>query len=59
MTLNSDMKDNDGGFNCGKPAGWIEDFAALPDTMKDLFALSNECVFCLVRRAGQILVDEG
>lgn len=34
--LNSDMKDNDGGFNCGKPSGWIEDFAALPDTMKDL-----------------------
>lgn len=34
--LKSDMKDNDGGFNCGKPSGWIEDFAALPDTMKDL-----------------------
>jgi hypothetical protein len=34
--LNSDMKDNDGGFNCGKPSGWIEDFNSLPDTMKDL-----------------------
>ena len=34
--LNIDLKDNDGGFNCGKPSGWIEDFAALPDTMKDL-----------------------
>ena len=34
--LNSDMKDNDGGFNCGKPAGFIKDWAALPDTMKDL-----------------------
>jgi len=34
--LNADMKDNDGGFNCGKPSGWIEDFNALPDTMKDL-----------------------
>ena len=34
--LNSDMKDNDGGFNCGKPAGFIKDWAALPDSMKDL-----------------------
>tara|TARA_R110001632_G_scaffold91891_1_gene196731 strand:+ start:1980 stop:2873 length:894 start_codon:yes stop_codon:yes gene_type:complete len=34
--LNNDMKDNDGGFNCGKPAGFIQDWAALPDTMKDL-----------------------
>lgn len=34
--LNTDMKDNDGGFNCGKPSGWIEDFNSLPDTMKEL-----------------------
>ena len=34
--LNNDMKDNDGGFNCGKPAGFIQDWAALPDTMKEL-----------------------
>lgn len=34
--LNADMKDNDGGFNCGKPAGFIQDWAALPDNMKDL-----------------------
>ena len=24
--LNKDLKDNQGGFNCGKPAGWIQDF---------------------------------
>ncbi|MAJ43712.1 MAG: hypothetical protein CBC83_02245 [Flavobacteriales bacterium TMED123] len=35
-SLNIDMKDNDGGFNCGKPSGWIEDFQSLPDSMKDL-----------------------
>ena len=35
-TLNTDMKDNDGGFNCGKPSGWIEDFSSLPETMKEL-----------------------
>ena len=34
--LNIDLKDNDGGFNCGKPAGYIEDFKALPEKMQDL-----------------------
>tara|TARA_R110001632_G_scaffold11556_1_gene41527 strand:+ start:265 stop:1203 length:939 start_codon:yes stop_codon:yes gene_type:complete len=31
-----DLKDNDGGFNCGKPAGYIKDFKALPEKMQDL-----------------------
>jgi hypothetical protein len=34
--LNSDLKDNNGGFNCGKPAGYIEDFSALSEDMKSL-----------------------
>ena len=34
--LNVDLKDTDGGFNCGKPAGFIEDWNAVPDKMKDL-----------------------
>lgn len=34
--LNIDLKDNDGGFNCGKPSGWIKDFKALPEKMQDL-----------------------
>jgi len=34
--LNVDLKDNDGGFNCGKPAGYIQDFKALPEKMQDL-----------------------
>ena len=34
--LNNDMKDNDGGFNCGKPAGFIEDFKALPEKTQEL-----------------------
>lgn len=34
--LNGDMKDNAGGFNCGKPAGYIKDWNALPDSTKDL-----------------------
>ena len=35
-TLTIDLKDNDGGFNCGKPAGYIQDFKALPEKMQDL-----------------------
>jgi len=34
--MESDLKDNDGGFNCGKPAGYIEDFAALPEKTQEL-----------------------
>lgn len=34
--LNGDLKDNTGGFNCGKPAGYIQDFQALPDDTKTL-----------------------
>ena len=34
--LNIDLKDNDGGFNCGKPAGYIKDFQALPEKTQDL-----------------------
>ena len=34
--LNVDLKDNDGGHNCGKPAGYIQDFNSLPDKQKEL-----------------------
>ena len=34
--LNGDLKDNIGGYNCGKPAGYIQDFQALSDDMKAL-----------------------
>lgn len=33
--LNIDLKDTFGGFNCGKPSGYIKDFNALSDAMKD------------------------
>lgn len=35
-TLSIDLKDNEGGFNCGKPAGYIQDFQALPKQTQDL-----------------------
>jgi hypothetical protein len=34
--LNSDLKDNTGRFNCGKPSGYIEDFKSLAPDMQDL-----------------------
>jgi len=34
--LNGDLKDNTGRLNCGKPAGYVKDFQALPDDMKTL-----------------------
>ena len=33
--LQVDLKDTAGGFNCGKPAGYIEDFDSLSDEMKE------------------------
>ena len=35
-SLKIDLKDNDGGFNCGKPTGWIKDFKALPQSQQTL-----------------------
>ena len=35
-TLNGDLKDSIGGFNLGRPSGYIEDFNALDDATKQL-----------------------
>jgi len=35
-SLNGDMKDSIGGFNLGRPSGWIDDFNALPDATKQI-----------------------
>ena len=34
--LKSDLIDNVGGVNCGKPSGWIEDYNSLPESQKTL-----------------------
>lgn len=34
--LNADLRDNQGGFNCGKPSGWVKDYNALPTEVKTL-----------------------
>lgn len=36
LDLKSDLRDNEGGFNCGKPSGWIEDYKSLPADMQAL-----------------------
>lgn len=35
-SLNGDLKDSIGGFNLGRPSGYIEDFNALPESTKSL-----------------------
>ncbi len=35
-SLDEDLKDNNGGFNCGKPAGYVKDFKALPQKTQEL-----------------------
>ena len=35
-SLNGDLKDSIGGFNLGRPSGYIEDFNSLPDATKQL-----------------------
>ena len=34
--VRNDLMDNQGGFNLGRPSGYIEDFNALPESTKDL-----------------------
>ena len=48
--LNIDLKDNQGGFNCGKPSGYIQDFKSLPEKTQELIKQIKRVrvVFCLV-----------
>tara|TARA_R100000995_G_scaffold49824_1_gene23894 strand:+ start:478 stop:1410 length:933 start_codon:yes stop_codon:yes gene_type:complete len=50
-TLNIDLKDDDGTFNCGKPTGYVKDFQALPEETKRLIKeiKRNRAVFGLVK----------
>ena len=35
-SLTGDLKDNYGGFNCGRPSGYVKDFSSLPQETQDL-----------------------
>tara|TARA_R100001591_G_scaffold21080_2_gene30073 strand:+ start:1614 stop:2495 length:882 start_codon:yes stop_codon:yes gene_type:complete len=35
-SLSVDLKDNYGGFNCGRPSGYVKDFSSLPQETQDI-----------------------
>ena len=37
LNLDGDLPDTEGGFNCGRKSGYIEDFDSLPETEKQLW----------------------
>ena len=37
LNLKGDLKDTDGGFNCGRPSGYIEDWNALPADIREIY----------------------
>ena len=40
-SLSGDLKDNYGGFNCGRPSGYIKDFKSLPQETQDLMIATS------------------
>jgi hypothetical protein len=40
-SLNGDLKDNYGGFNCGRPSGYVKDFNSLPQETQDLMRATD------------------
>jgi hypothetical protein len=40
-SLNGDLKDNYGGFNCGRPSGYVKDFKSLPQETQDLMRATD------------------
>ena len=49
-SLNGDLKDNYGGFNCGRPSGYVKDFNSLPQETQDLMRSTDrfKVIFGLV-----------
>ena len=50
-TLSIDLKDEDGTFNCGKPAGYVKDFQSLPEETKALIKgiKRNRAIFGVIK----------
>jgi|TARA_B100000214_G_scaffold92127_1_gene63706 hypothetical protein len=58
--LNVDLKDNMGGFNCGKPAGFVKDYQALPVKTKELLkSIKRVRVLIGTLSAGSVLNADG
>ena len=60
-SLNNDLHDNSGGFNCGKPAGWIQDFKALPPKTQELIKQIKRvrAIFGMANLTGGVVVEGG
>ena len=60
-TLDIDLKDNTGNFNCGKPSGYIQDFNALPKNMQELLRLIKRVrvIFGTVELLEPVMSDDG
>lgn len=56
LDLKGDLRDNEGGFNCGKPSGWIEDYKSLPSDMQALIKSIKRVrvLFGIVEMAGVV-----
>ena len=58
--LNVDLNDNMGGFNCGKPAGFVKDYHALPAKTKELLkSIKRVRVLIGTLSAGSVLNADG
>lgn len=58
--LRNDMPDNMGGFNLGRPSGYVQDFNALPESTKDLMrAVKRTRVFMGLATLDNPMNDKG
>ena len=60
-TLNIDLKDDYGTFNCGKPTGFIKDYQALPEATKNIIKAVDRyrVVFGLVELEKPVKLVDG
>tara|TARA_R100000234_G_scaffold103881_1_gene73498 strand:- start:606 stop:1514 length:909 start_codon:yes stop_codon:yes gene_type:complete len=60
-TLNIDLKDEAGTFNCGKPTGYVEDYQSLPEDTKNLIKATkrNRAVFGTVELINPVKAIDG
>ena len=58
-SLNNDLHDSSGGFNCGKSAGWIQDFKALPEKTQALIKQIKRvrAIFGMANISGGVILE--
>ena len=60
-TLNIDLKDDYGTFNCGKPTGYVKDYQSLPEATKNIIKAVDRyrVVFGLVELEKPVKLVDG